>query len=126
MSEKFRLDLKNYFQNTFYTKYINIIFDSTGPSIISRSILFCQLNRPNLIFKPTYYPYKMVNGGVEKPDSETLETMSWSYVNYTPYNLCLRGAFILFSHCLSVCKSVHSILRTTGCCYFFIFILIQK
>ena len=39
MSEKFRLDRKIGFQNTFYTKCINVIIDSIGPSIILRSIL---------------------------------------------------------------------------------------
>ena len=39
MSEIFRLDRKIGFQNTFYTKYINVINDSIGPSIILRSIL---------------------------------------------------------------------------------------
>ena len=38
MSEKFRLDRKIGFQNTFYTKCINVIIDSIGPSIILRSI----------------------------------------------------------------------------------------
>ena len=38
MSEKFRLDRKIDFQNTFYTKCINIFIDSVGPSIILRSI----------------------------------------------------------------------------------------
>ena len=38
MSEKFRLDRKFGFQNTFYTKYINVIINSIGPSIILRSI----------------------------------------------------------------------------------------
>ena len=42
MSEKFRLDRKIGFQNTFYTKCINVIIDSIGPSIILRSIF---LNR---------------------------------------------------------------------------------
>ena len=39
MSEKFRLDRKIGFQNT-YTKCINVIIDSIGPSIILRSIVF--------------------------------------------------------------------------------------
>ena len=39
MSEKIRLDRKIGFQNTFYTKCINVIIDSIGPSIILRSIL---------------------------------------------------------------------------------------
>ena len=39
MSEKFRLDRKIGFQNTFYTKCINVIIDSIGPSIILRSII---------------------------------------------------------------------------------------
>ena len=38
MSEKFRLDRKICFQNTFYTKCINVIIDSIGPSFILRSI----------------------------------------------------------------------------------------
>ena len=38
MSEKIRLDRKIGFQNTFYTKCINDIIDSIGPSIILRSI----------------------------------------------------------------------------------------
>ena len=38
MSVKFRIDRKIGFQNTFYTKCINVIIDSIGPSIILRSI----------------------------------------------------------------------------------------
>ena len=38
MSEKFSLDRKIGFQNTFYTVSINVIIDSIGPSIILRSI----------------------------------------------------------------------------------------
>ena len=38
MSEKFRLDRKFCFQNTLYTKYITVIIESIGPSIILRSI----------------------------------------------------------------------------------------
>ena len=38
MSEKFRLDCKIGFQNTFYTKCINVLIDSIGRSIILRSI----------------------------------------------------------------------------------------
>ena len=38
MSEKIELDRKIGFQNTFYTKCINLIIDSIGPSIILRSI----------------------------------------------------------------------------------------
>ena len=38
MSEKFRLDRKIRFRNTFYTKCFNVIIDSIGPSIILRSI----------------------------------------------------------------------------------------
>ena len=34
MSEKFRLDRKIGFQNTFKSKCINVIIDSIGPSII--------------------------------------------------------------------------------------------
>ena len=39
MSGKFRLDRKIGFQNKFYTKCINVIIDSIGPSIILRSIV---------------------------------------------------------------------------------------
>ena len=42
MSEKFRLDRKISFRNTFYTKCINVIIDSIGPSIILRSIFLQQ------------------------------------------------------------------------------------
>ena len=38
MSEKLRLDREIGFRNTFYTKCINVIIDSIGPSIILRSI----------------------------------------------------------------------------------------
>ena len=38
--KKIRLDRKIGFQNTFYTKCINVIIDSIGPSIILRSIVF--------------------------------------------------------------------------------------
>ena len=38
MSEKFRIDRKIGFQNTFYTKCIYVLIDSIGPSIILRSI----------------------------------------------------------------------------------------
>ena len=40
MSEKFGLDRKIGFQKKSYTKCINVIIDSIGPSIILRSILF--------------------------------------------------------------------------------------
>ena len=42
MSEKFRLDRKIGFQNTFYTKCLNVIIDSIGPSIILRSSSSCD------------------------------------------------------------------------------------
>ena len=38
MSEKFRPDRKIGFQNTLNTKCVNVIVDSTGPSIILMSI----------------------------------------------------------------------------------------
>ena len=41
MSEKFKLDRKIGFQNMFYTKCINVIIESIGPSIILRSIFRC-------------------------------------------------------------------------------------
>ena len=53
MSEKFRLDRKIGFQNTFYTININIIIDSIGSSIILRSIADRPLVKsayPKIIF----------------------------------------------------------------------------
>ena len=47
VSEKFRLDRKIGFRNTFYTKCINVIIDSIGPSIILRSIF--ELGISNLV-----------------------------------------------------------------------------
>ena len=44
MSEKLRLDRKIGLRNTFYTKCINVIINSIGPSIIFRSI-FQSINR---------------------------------------------------------------------------------
>ena len=38
MPEKFRLDRRIGFRITLYTKCINVIIDSIGPSIILRSI----------------------------------------------------------------------------------------
>ena len=43
MSEQFRIDRKICFQNTFYTKCINVITDSIGRSIILRSIYWVYL-----------------------------------------------------------------------------------
>ena len=43
MSEQFRLDRQIRFHNTFYTKCINAIIKSIGPSNILRSILFHKL-----------------------------------------------------------------------------------
>ena len=42
MSEKFRLDRKIGFRNTFLTKCITVIIDSFGPSIILRSIFIAS------------------------------------------------------------------------------------
>ena len=50
MSKQFRLDRKIGFQNTFYTKCINVIIDSIGPSIILRSIfLKSKINIANMV-----------------------------------------------------------------------------
>ena len=49
MSEKFRLDRKIGFRNTFYTKCINVTIDSIGPSIILGSIFY--LIKPLLVYK---------------------------------------------------------------------------
>ena len=48
MSGKFRLDRKIGFQNTFYTKCINVIIECIGPSIILRSTLIHNTNKCNL------------------------------------------------------------------------------
>ena len=50
MSEKFRLDRKIGFQNTFYTKYINVISNSIGPSIILRSILTVDFHKYEQVY----------------------------------------------------------------------------
>ena len=49
MSVKFRLDRKIGFQNMFYTKCINVIIDSSGHSIILRSIVSKFELDPNLL-----------------------------------------------------------------------------
>ena len=55
MSEKFRLDRKIGFQNTFYPKCINVIIDSIGPSIILRSIYTnCFHHKPKMADMPIY------------------------------------------------------------------------
>ena len=57
MSGKFRLDHKFCFQNTFYTKCINVIIDSIGPSIILRSI-YVKTNKTvvyTIPFQPSDY-----------------------------------------------------------------------
>ena len=54
MSEKFRLDRKIGFQNTFYTKCINIFTDSVGPSNILRSIF--QKNELRYLGNITTFP----------------------------------------------------------------------
>ena len=56
MSEKIRLDRKIGFQNTFYTKCINVIIDSIGPSIILRSI-YCAVRT---WINPTLCPFLTV------------------------------------------------------------------
>ena len=38
MSEKIRVDRKIGFRNTFYTKFIDVVIDNIGPSIILWSI----------------------------------------------------------------------------------------
>ena len=60
MSEKFSLDRKIGFQNTFYTKCINVIIDNIGPSINLRSIydfFKSHISSPILVF-----PEKPVSG----------------------------------------------------------------
>ena len=47
MSEKFRLDCKIGFQNMFFTKCLNFIIDSIGPSIILRSIYDIKVLGPS-------------------------------------------------------------------------------
>ena len=55
MSENFRLDRKFGFGNTFYTKCINVIIDSIGPSIILRSILNYSSSANCLFFSKKYF-----------------------------------------------------------------------
>ena len=42
MSEKIMLDCKIGFQKTFFTKSINVIIDSIGPSIIFKEYIVIQ------------------------------------------------------------------------------------
>ena len=49
MSEKFKLGRKIGFRNTFYTKCINVLIDSIGPSIILRSIYIGDINADTLV-----------------------------------------------------------------------------
>ena len=44
MSEKLRLYRKIGFQNMSYTKYINVIINSIGPSIINLRSIYCCLH----------------------------------------------------------------------------------
>ena len=62
MSEKFRLDRKTSFQNTFYTKCINVIIDSIGPSIILRSIYDLW---PTYSFLPLLHDWAFGNGCID-------------------------------------------------------------
>ena len=66
----FRLDRRIGFQNTFYTKYIIVIIDSIGPSIILRSIChyikleqskmqFCAMERRHYIVYILNYSYSL-------------------------------------------------------------------
>ena len=60
MSEKFRLDRKIGFQNTFYTKCITIIIDSIGPSIILWSICLRFINGIHLLNSVIDLVYKNI------------------------------------------------------------------
>ena len=55
MSEKFRLDRRIGFRNTFYIKRINVIIVCIGPSIILRSIYV--FNRIRQLFMKAYWLY---------------------------------------------------------------------
>ena len=48
MSENLKLYRKIGFRNTFYTKCINVIIDSIGPSIILRSIYMFIQGKQNI------------------------------------------------------------------------------
>ena len=69
MFEKFRLDCKIGLQNTFYTKCINVIIDSIGPSIILRSIIwsffpnFGQMPFPLIAGKSPVVSYEAIWSG---------------------------------------------------------------
>ena len=83
MSEKVRLDRKIGFQNTFFTKCINVIIDSIGPSIILRSILL-QTNSSCLYLTL----------------SQTLCSLPNMDITKQPFSLCYR------CECMSVFLSV--------------------
>ena len=56
MSEKFKLDRKIGFQNMFYTKCINVIIDSIGPSIILRGIFSADIGQSlKILLHFTYF-----------------------------------------------------------------------
>ena len=96
MSEKIRLDRKIGFQNTFYTKCINVIIDSIGPSIILRSILTvlshwlclslfnnCYLISKNLrliLFK-IYATMKLKNDGMSKMNRTPIPIITLLFYN---------------------------------------------
>ena len=65
MSEKFRLDFKIGFLNMFYTKCINVIIDSIGPSIILRSI--CTHRSPSRTHKNILFFFCMRIKGAGQP-----------------------------------------------------------
>ena len=93
MSKTLRLDRKIGFQNTFYTKFINVIIDSVGPSIVLWSIY-----RIRLIFGLLISHYTAVQTGL-KIDSNTVEYassgVSWdSEIRPEDCRLALQGLTI--------------------------------
>ena len=80
-SEKFRLDRKIDFQNTFYTKCINVIIDSIGPLIILR-IICCGYSKENLDEHPKHM--------FELMDKKKIAILCKIYLLNWPYDILLK------------------------------------
>ena len=82
------------FQNTFYTKCINIIIDSTGPSIIFRSILYeghLGSSKHDLLSQsPIYKPYHVRYHFKELSFFYVMAEISLEYYNVDTTNIIVN------------------------------------
>ena len=100
MSEKFRLDRKIGFQNTFYTKRINVIIDSIGPLIILRSILGSPHANLTFLCVLTTAEHRTRNMPVIYNWASTQENLSLGFANnksadHPAHPRRLIGAFVI-------------------------------